>query len=50
MLHLKTHVMDVMRPRMTTAAVTVTVIAVVCSKCNSDDSSSNLAETIRINS
>ena len=29
------------------ATVTVTVIAVICSKCKSDDSSSNLAETIQ---
>ena len=30
----------------TTSIVTVTVIAVFCSKCNSNDSSSNLARTI----
>ena len=29
--------------------VTVTVIAVICSKCNSDDSNSNTARSIRIN-
>ena len=31
------------------AIVTVTVIAVFCSKCNSDDSNSNAARSIRIN-
>ena len=34
----------------TTSIVTVTVIAVVCSKCNNDDSNSNIARSIRINS
>ena len=34
----------------TTPTVTVTVIAVICSKCNSDDSNSNAARSIRINS
>ena len=33
----------------TAATVTVTVIAVIGSKCNSDDSSSNAAKSIRIN-